>query len=575
MPQIDRRTFLAGSLKAGAAVGAAGLGGALLEACGGSSSSKGTSPTLSTLPKKQAEAIGVSTAKPKMGGSVTMATEAEEAGMDPTQAHFDATGVCYARAVFDPLTIVLSDGTVAPYLAESVTPNSTYTSWEITVRPNVVFHDGTPCDGQALLFCMREYLKSLLTNFAFTNYVNVKSPNTAVTQSGPRSIVVHMEQPWVPFDYWLAGYIGGQIAYMFSPKAWTKSETTFNTHPIGTGPFKVVDWVVGSHFSLTKNPHYWRKDARGNQLPYVDSFTFKPIPDPPTRYSALASGTVQLIHTDDDPSIIEISHNSSLWAVGDNELPVGEPDIDFAMVNCSDPVMKDIRLRQALAYATNQKQLNQVIGKGITTPTDGIFPAPSPYASNTHYPGFDLAKAKSLVASWMKDHGNKPPSITYTTTATTTSETDAAIVQSQWQAAGFQVKVGTVEQATLIDDALLGKYQVFAWRQFANVNPDLNYVFWATTSGPINFARNEDPKIQSALDRARQSTSPAVQKAAYQELDDRLAVDLPYIYMGRDVWYLAATKSLQNWNNPTSPGGKRGLSFLGGTTWPTELWLDS
>ncbi len=573
MAQIDRRSFLAGGLKAGAAFGAAGLGGSILEACGGGGASKGTSPSLSTLPRRKAADVGVSTAKPKLGGSVTMATEAEESGMDPTQAHFDATGVCYARAVFDPLTIVLADGSVAPYLAESVTPSSDYTKWEITVRPNVVFHDGTPCDGQALLFCMREYLKSLLTNFAFTNYVNVKSPNTAITQSGPRSIVVHMEHPWVPFDYWLAGYIGGQIAYMFSPRAWLASETNFNLHPIGTGPFKVQEWVVGSHFSLTKNHHYWRKDAHGNQLPYLDSFTFKPIPDAPTRYSALASGTVQLIHTDDASSILEIAKNSALAAVGDNELPVGEPDISFAMVNCADPVMKDIRLRQALAYATNQKEINQVIGKGVSVPTDGLFPPPSPYASDTHYPGYDLAKAKSLVASWMKDHGHKAPSITYTTTATTTSETDAAFIQSLWQQAGFQVKVATVEQAKLIDEALVGTYQVFSWRQFANVNPDLNYVFWATTSGPINFARNEDPKIQDALDRARQSTSSSVQKSAYEELDDRLAVDLPYIYMARDVWYLAATKSLQNWNNPTSPAGKRGLSFLGGTTWPTELWL--
>jgi peptide/nickel transport system substrate-binding protein len=572
---IDRRTFLAGGLKAGAAVGAAGLGGALLEACGGGGGKPSGGPPLSTVAKKKAANIGVGTGKPKMGGAVTMGTEAEEAGMDPTQAHFDATGVCYARAVFDPLAIVLSDGTVAPYLAESITHNKDYTSWEITLRKNIVFHDGTPCDGQALLFCMREYMKSGLTSFLFTGYMDTSAPNTAVTQSGPLSVTMHMEHPWVPFDYWLAGYIGSQVAYVFSPRAWLASEKNFNLHPIGTGPFKVQQWIVGSEFALTRNPHYWRKDKYGNQLPYLDSFTFKPIPTVSSRYAALTAGNIQMMHTDDDPTIIEISKNSKLEAIGDNELPVGEPDISFAMINVSDPVMKDIRLRQALAYATNQKQLDQVIGKGITTPTNGLFPKPSPYASNTGYPGFDLARAKSLVSSWMKDHGNVAPSFTYTTTATTESQTDAAFVQAQWEAAGFKVKVTTVQQAALINDALAGHYQVFSWRQFANVNPDLNYIFWSKSGGIINFSRNYDDKIQAALDRARQSTDSSVQKAAYEEVDARLAVDLPYIYFSRDVWYLTAAKSIQNWNNPTSPEGKRGLSYLGGTTWPTEVWVES
>jgi hypothetical protein len=54
-----------------------------------------------------------------------------------------------------------------------------------------------------------------------------------------------------------------------------------------------------------------------------------------------------------------------------------------------------------------------------------------------------------------------------------------------------------------------------------------------------------------------------------------LAVDLPYIYFARDVWYVAANNAVQNWNNPTSPSGKRGLSMLAGTVWPTEVWVKS
>ncbi len=565
MASFDRRTFLRGT----AALGAAGVGGGLLEACGGSGSS-----TITTVSRSKAEVIGVSTAKPKMGGSVAFGTEAEETGMDPTQAHYDSTGVCYARAVFDPLAIILSDGTPAPYLAESITPNSSYTAWTITVRPNVVFHDGTPCDGQALLFCMREFLKSGLTNFAFAGYMDLSNPNAAVTQVGPRSIVMHMLKPWVPFAYWLAGYIGGQCAYMFSPKAYLASEANFNTHPVGTGPFVYKDWQPGNFFTLTKNPRYWRKDRWGQQLPYLDSWTFRPQPNVSTRYSYLETGTIQMMHTDDDPTILEIGANKSLVALGDDELSVGEPDIDFAMINCADPLLKDIRLRQALAYGTNQGEYLQVIGRNIAKPTNGVFPPPSPYASDTGYPTYDPKKAKSLIKSWMADHGGKAPSIQFTTTASNTSVTDASIIQQMWETVGFQVKVATVQQAQLITDALQGGYQIFSWRQFASVNPDLNYIFWAKSGGPINFARNYDDKIQAALDRARQSSDPGVQTSAYEEVDHRLAVDLPYIYFARDVWYVAAEKKVMNWNNPTSPAGQRGLTMLSGIVWPTEVWLD-
>ena len=98
---------------------------------------------------------GISRANPKRGGSLVFGVDAEEQGFDPTQGRFDEVGVMYARTVFDPLTIVLANGDWAPYLAESVVPNASYTTWTITLRPNVVFHDGTPCNGAALVTNLR------------------------------------------------------------------------------------------------------------------------------------------------------------------------------------------------------------------------------------------------------------------------------------------------------------------------------------------------------------------------------------------------------------------------------------
>src|SRR6516225_3157758 len=135
--RFDRRTLLAGSAAAAAGfAGASALGLGLDDLAGAATNGPGRN--------------GVSLKKPKKGGSLTFGVDAEEQGFDPTQARFDEVGVMYARTVFDPLTIVTNTGGWAPYLAESVVPNSSYTTWTVTLRPNVNFHDGTPCDGAAL-----------------------------------------------------------------------------------------------------------------------------------------------------------------------------------------------------------------------------------------------------------------------------------------------------------------------------------------------------------------------------------------------------------------------------------------
>jgi ABC-type transport system substrate-binding protein len=194
--------------------------------------------------------------------------EAEEQGFDPASARYDATGIIYARTVFDPLTTVAADGSIQPYLAQSVVPNADYSEWTVTMRPNVVFHDGTPCDAAAIVGSLEHFLTG---EYSFT-----AKPIEHITTTGPLTLTVKMNQPWVPFDAYMAGGIGGQLAWVAAP-AMIKNKNGTN-HPIGTGPFVFDQWVVNDHFTANKNPHYWRSG-----LPYLDSITYKPIPDSQSR----------------------------------------------------------------------------------------------------------------------------------------------------------------------------------------------------------------------------------------------------------------------------------------------------
>jgi peptide/nickel transport system substrate-binding protein len=140
--KFDRRSLLAGGAAAAAGIaGASALDLSLADMAGAITNGPGRN--------------GVSKVTPKKGGSLIFGVDAEEVGFDPTSGHFDEVGVLYARTVFDPLTCITASGGWAPYLAQSVTSNASYTAWTITLRPNVLFHDGTPCNGAALLTNMQ------------------------------------------------------------------------------------------------------------------------------------------------------------------------------------------------------------------------------------------------------------------------------------------------------------------------------------------------------------------------------------------------------------------------------------
>jgi ABC-type transport system substrate-binding protein len=549
--KFDRRSLLAGGAAAAAGfAGASTLGLGWDDIAGAVTNGPGRN--------------GISTKAPKKGGSLVFGVDAEEQGFDPTQARFDEVGVMYARTVFDPLTIVLNNGDWAPYLAQSVTPNAGYTAWTITLRPNVVFHDGTPCDGAALVTNLVAQSKSLLTGI-------VLSPTlVSITQTGPLAATITFKSAWVPFPYYLAGGIGGQIAYVAAPSMLSNPNGT--THPVGTGPFVFSEWVPNDHFTATANPHYWRKG-----MPYLSKITYKPIPDESARSEALRSGTIDLMITDTPQIITQYRGNKSYSYIDDSTHLAGEPDMNCVQLNCLAKPFNNPNVRLAAAQAINRAQYARVIDQGVLPVSNGLFTPGSPYYSVTNYPKYNPTNASKLVKAAAKANGG-PISFTYGSTNSPAALRAAQYLQQAWKAVGFQVSTNIVQQDQTINNALAGKYEALGWRQFGAVDPDLNYIFWSSTtvssgSLSINMARNSDPKVEAALLAGRQATEKSAREAAYKTVNKRLAVDLPYLWTDRAVWAVVGAPKVQNFNNPTSPQGQAAFGMIGGSIWPTQIWI--
>ncbi len=553
MPEsIDRRDFLSRGLRTAAGLTVIGGGASgLLAACG--SSNTGSSASANT---------GVSTASPKPGGKVVFGVGSEDNSMDPSTGRFDTTGYLYAGAVFDPLTAIDPQGRPQPYLAQSVVPNADYTSWTITLRPGINFHDGTPCDAAAVKFNLDNLVSSVLVGPEFSDIENV-------TTSGPLTVVVNMKSPWVPFPYHLAG----QPGFVASPKM-LQDKANGGMHPVGTGPFIFQEWVPNDHFSVKKNPNYWRRG-----LPYLDALEFKPIIDQSPQENALRAGSIDILSTMYPQIITDARSDPTLAIVDDSKQVVGEQNLNFIMLNLSVPPTDDIRVRQAMAYATNNQALWNALADGIGNPTNSLFQEGSPYQAQTSYPSYNPSKARSLVQEYQREKG--PISLQLGAIPSSFVVAADQLIQQQWKSVGIQANILQTEQAQYILNAVEGHFQANVWQQFGVNDPDANYVFWAPANGSavgqfgLQFPRNKDPLVQQAIDQGRTQSNPNARIAAYQEVAKRFAEDLPYIWLTRAVSAVAARSYVQNFANPTFPNGQNRLGLQTGIVQTAQIWRSS
>ena len=537
---FNRRQFLG---RAATTVGGLAVFGSLadfLAACATSSTNSTTSAT------------------PRKGGSLVFATEAEINSFDPRQGAWDSTGLQYARTVFDPLFTQAADGSVKPYLAESIDHNPDYTEWTIKLRSGITFHDGSPLDANTVKVNIDGLAKSPLTGPALFNL-------GATTVVDTLTLSVKTKSPWVPFPY----YLTEQLGHVAGLKQ--LADTSGKAQPIGTGPFMFKEWVPGDHFTAVRNPNYWRKG-----LPYLDSITYKPIVDPQSRENSLKAGNIDFMHSSDTQNVFDLMKSSAFSQINDLQSTIGEPDESMVMLNTTAPPLDDLRVRQALAYAIDRQKVIDTVYNSLNPPSDGPFHPGSPYYVKPDYPSFDKAKAKALVDAYTKEKG--PITFKYGTTNSPKNLQTNQLIQSMWKDVGINVEIIQVEQSPYILNAILGNYQAYGWRQFGTPDPDANYVWWSSLTAlpngkqALNFARNRDPQIDAALQAGRTSADPAARAAAYKTIQTRFAADLPYLFITRSSWIVAAKKAIHGFDSPTLPDGSPARPMSAGRVWPSAIW---
>ncbi len=207
----------------------------------------------------------------------------------------------------------------------------------------------------------------------------------------------------------------------------------------------------------------------------------------------------------------------------------------------------------------------------------GLFIPGSEYYTKTTYPSYDPSGAANLVKQVQQQTGKPAHLHRSIPPATPKPCRQPSSYSRRSRRPGMKVNINILAQSTIINDALAGTYQATLWRQFGAVDPDLNYVWWTTqlASGSLalNMARNVDPRIQAALVSGRTTDEKASRVKDYQQINEYLAQDIPYLWLARDTWAVIANPKVQNFANPTTLQSSKAVAFDEGVLWPAQIWL--
>jgi peptide/nickel transport system substrate-binding protein len=508
--------------------------------------------------------------EPVTGGSVTVGLESETNTYLPSQFQGSQAGYNVAYAVFDPLVTRNADGDIQPYLAESIEPNGDFTTWTLTLRDGVTFHDGTPLNAEALKRNFDDYLTvdGALTQGALRDVERMD----VVDDLTVRYVLA---RPHSAFPDLLALPSG----WPFSPDAADEAGDDFGEHPVGTGPFRFVRWQRDGALVVERNEDYWQEG-----MPYLDGITFRPIPDEETRATSLSSGDI-----DAAQSVRLSSFFARVQEIPGVEIALGlSHGAGNVMFNTTEPPVDDVRVRQALAYAVDQQSLVDVVAgeaAAVSELRTQLYASDSPYYSERvaeAWPAHDPDRAQELIDEYVDDPdrsdgkpAGSPVSFELDTTNVPSLVEQATAYQGFWEDIGVEVSVRPVEQSVHITEALTGDFQAKSFRGGLDQDP-LPVIEAATFGDPdeyvTNFTDYHTDLVEQTLETLRTSDDVETRAAAVEELGLQLAEDMPIYWTGSDIPLIAYADGIEGVAGWTLPDGSLGDGAVPGITFWGQVW---
>jgi peptide/nickel transport system substrate-binding protein len=475
---------------------------------------RATVPTWSLLVLALLVPLLSCSAKP-YSNTVVMIIENSPTNLDP-RIGLDAQSERIDELLFDDLCTRDEHLNVQPGLAER---------WEVPdpltyifhLHKGVKFHDGRPLTSRDVKWTFDSLLQGKIRSTKAAAY----RPVDRIDAADDYTVVFHLKEPFATLLWNVSDGAIGIVPY--------GSGEEITRHPIGSGPFRFVSAEPDKEVIIERNDGYWGAQA------HLDCVRFAVIPDATTRALELRKGSADIAVTSlTGDMVLALERESNLEV-----LHAPGTVLAYLAFNIRDPILKDVRVRQAVAYAIDRTPMIHYLLRDFGRPAYSLLP-PESWAYNGDVPHYDHNpdRARQLLeqAGYPAMNGVR----FHLTMKTSTDENPrliAAVLQQQLRDVGIALDIRTYEFATFFSDITRGAYQVHSLRWVGgNEDPDIfEYVFHSAKFSPNGANRTyyANPRVDELIDQARAELDQNARKQIYAEIQRILAEDLPYI----NLWY--------------------------------------
>jgi peptide/nickel transport system substrate-binding protein len=436
--------------------------------------------------------------------TVTIGMGIEPAGLDPTIAAPVAIGQVTWQNIFEGLVTIDKDGKIQPQLAQSWDISEDGKTYTFTLHEGVKFHDGEAFNSSVAKASLDRARGEASVNpqkrfFAAIYMIETPDANT---------LVLKLKQPAGSLLYWL-GWPASVIVG-------TKSAETNKTAPVGTGPFKFVNWAKGDKVELAKNADYWNKDIDVA----LEKATFRFIPDAQAQAAALKASDVDAFPEFGAPELMSSFDGDKRLGtfVGNTELKV------VAGMNNATKPFNDKRVRQALMMAVDRATVIDGAWSGFGTAIGSHYtPNDRGYVDTTGIHPYDAAKAKALLAEAGYPNGLsftiKAPQMAY-------AQRTSQILQAMFAEIGVTMTIETTEfPAKWVSDVLKG------------ANYEMTIVAHAEPMDIDIFSRDpyyfnyKNLTFNEIIKNVELTADPSQQEKLYADAQEILAQDVPALFL--------------------------------------------
>ncbi len=467
--------------------------------------------------------------KPQYGGKLRVAYQLAPGALDPVVGRSGGDAY-YWRQFCDQL--VDADPALKPRAETSLAE-----SWDVSdpksvtlkLRKGVLFHDGTPFDAAAVKFNIERLLDpatKATPRAAFTAVESVEAVDEHLVR-------FRLKRPWGSVLSTLADRGGA----MNSPTAVKALGADYAFKPVSTGPFKVAEFVSGSHVRFVRNEKYWGRDGDGNPLPYLDEIVMNIMADPTVQVSALKAGDTDLVYLpvrDVGGFLDNPKYNVETFQGG---------GVVFTLsFNQAKPPMDNQNLRLAVAHAINPEAIVKAVhfGRAIVA-KGGMWPTGSwAYDPTVARPSYNVAKAKALLAAGGKPGGFEMDALMWPSEVNTPT---AEIVRAQLGAIGIKLNLKVAEVTVATEKFYYGQEAplfLTSWSRYPE--PDWNASLIYRSDGYYNAGKVKNAALDALIDEGAATVDLEKRKVIYRKVDEIVlgeALMVPEIY---GITYAAAAK---------------------------------